>query len=110
MLTPSALVMLGSYTHHTCSMSPSTPITLHHLQQLFKLQEPEAGFMLAVGLDFGKQPKSQLCLPLTQSQCFVTSGHTASDATVLRRQAGGQPGDQIAGPLGVAPSVLGFND
>ena len=42
-------------------------------QQLLELQEPEAGFMLAVGLDFGKQSKSQLRLPLTQPQCFITS-------------------------------------
>ena len=37
--------------------------------------------MLAVGLDFSKQSRSQLRLPLTQSQTFVTSGHNASDVT-----------------------------
>ena len=37
--------------------------------------------MLAVGLDFGKQSRSQLRLPLAQPQGFVTSGHNASDAT-----------------------------
>ena len=51
------------------------------ISQLFELQEPDAGFMLAVGLDFGKQSRSQLRLPLAQSRGFVTSGHTASDAT-----------------------------
>ncbi len=56
-------------------------LLLHHLQQLSELQEPEAGFMLAVGLDFGKQSRSQLRLPLAQPQGFVTSGHNASDAT-----------------------------
>ena len=56
-------------------------LLLRHLQQLFELQEPEAGFMLAVGLDFGKQSRSQLRLPLAQPQGFVTSGHNASDAT-----------------------------
>ena len=82
MLTPSALVVNSSRTRVTPAQRVHQhQLLLHHLQQLFELQEPEAGFMLAVGLDFGKQSRSQLRLPLAQPPGFVTSGHNASDAT-----------------------------
>ena len=54
--------------------------------------------MLAVRLDLGKHSESQLRPPLAQSQCLVTSGHTASDATARQSSCANisdQPNEQV---------------
>ena len=82
-----------NHRHSSCSartrVTPAQRVhqrqlLLRHLQQLFELQEIEAGYMLTVGLDFGKHSKTQLRPPLAQSRSSATSDHTVP--TSSRRQ------------------------